>query len=390
MKVGIDIRHLSARQNGGIAEYTINLIDNLSALYPNTEFKIFSAGRSIPNIASRWQKKENILLKHFNLPNRFLDSALRFSKKPFIDNLLGGVDVFLSPHFLLTSLSSRCPHVLVMHDLSFIRFPELFSLSDKIWHGLMNPRNQVFKADHIIAVSHSTKKDLINIWNIPESKINVVHSGIDPSFTDIISQDNRKEMVRGKYNLPANFILALSAVEPRKNHVNLIRAFTELKKRHIGFTKDVFLVIAGSYSKNNKIFQEAKSSPYKDSILFTGFIDAKDKPFIYDLARIFVYPSLFEGFGFPPLEAMSRGIPTIVSSRSSLPEITDDAAVNVDPYNISALALVMKELFEDENIRQFLSKKGKIKAAEYNWNKTASAVYAILEDTINQKNQQIS
>ncbi len=384
MIVGIDIRHLAARRSGGIAGYTVHLVDYLSKVFPNTTFKLFSAGRSSSFAENIWLKKSNIVLKHINVPNRFLDPSLRFLKIPHIDRFMGGVDVFLSPHFLLTALSVSCPRVLVIHDLSFVRFPELFSRQDKLWHGLMDPKSQAQKAARIVAVSLATKKDLINIWGISSKKIEVIYSGIEASFLDRLAQSEEKEEIKKKYNLPERFILALSVIEPRKNYINLIKAFEILKSSQNKSIENLSLVIAGPLVHGAATtIAAAKRSPLSSRIIFTDFIEEKDKPLVYDLSDIFVYPSIFEGFGFPPLEAMARGIPTIVSNRSSLPEITGEAALSIDPYNISALAGAMGRLLEDIDAHSFLKQKGRDKAKTYDWNNTAKQVHFILEQTAN-------
>ena len=390
MIVGIDIRHLSARQSGGIAGYTVHLIDYLSKTFPDTTFKLFSTGKSSAVAEKIFKDRKNFVLKHINLPNRFLDPSFRFLKVPLIDRLMGGIDVFLSPHFLSTALSASCPRILIIHDLSFVRFPELFSWQDKLWHGLMDPKAQTQKADRIITVSMATKKDLMNIWKTPENKIKVVHSGIDQFFMDRAAHEGEREEIKTKYKLPGRFILALSAIEPRKNYVNLIKAFEILKNSDPKSSSNLSLVIAGPLThRASDTVATAKRSPHKSEIIFTDFIDENDKPLVYDLAEIFVYPSLFEGFGFPPLEAMARGIPTIVSNRSSLPEIVGEAALSVDPYNISALADTMGRLLKDENARNFLKQKGISKAKEYDWNIAVGQIHSILEQEVGLKRNKI-
>ena len=374
VKLGIDIRHLSRGYSGGIAEYTINLLDALVRNFPEETFKLFSSGRYPPDIANKWLMHKNISLHHLALPNRFLDPTSRLLAIPSVDKFIGGVDVFLSPHFLLTALSDKCRRVMIIHDLSFVRYPEFFSVRDRLWHWLMSPKTQVKLADVVVSVSDSTKRDLISIWRIDRNKIHTVYPGI-AQFAEHTSI-NYARLVADRYNLPDNFILALSVIEPRKNYVSLIRAFEVFKTAHPDTSKDLGLVIAGPLSKrSDEVSRAVKSSLFSKAIFLPGFIDEKDKAAIYRLAKVFVYPSVFEGFGFPPLEAMAAGIPVIVSARASLPEIVANAALCVDPYDISALASAIMTMLEDTEARDFLVNAGLNRAASFSWDQAAQRIY---------------
>ena len=386
MIIGVDIRHLLASQEGGIAQYTVCLLDKLIEKFPASTFKLFYSGRKISAIAKRWEEKNNVVIRHLKLPNRFLDPAFKFLSYPKIDQLIGGLDVFLSPHFLLTPLSVACPRVLVIHDLSFERFPGFFSHRDLLWQNFMHPKSQAQHADAIISVSGSTRRDLMAIWGIDGGKIKVVYPGIGFISDGRKNNIQEHEKIIKKYSLPENFILALSVIEPRKNYNGLIMAFELFDEISFPKNKNISLVIAGPKPKSaREVVLAVGRSKLRDRIFLPGFIDEADKACLYAAARIFVYPSFFEGFGFPPLEAMALGTPTVVSNRSSLPEIVGDAAIAIDPHNISEMARIMAELFADDNVRNILSEKGKIKALEYEWGRTAEQIYGILEGVVNKK-----
>ena len=237
----------------------------------------------------------------------------------------------------------------------------------------MDAKREVQKADKIIAVSESTKSDLINLYKINPDKIEVIYSGVGKQFSQIKNNQKKIKLILRKYNLPHEFILYFGTIEPRKNLIGLIKAFEVLKD------KNCKLVIAGTKGWLYKdILKTAKESKKRKDIIFTGFIEESDKPYLYNLSKIFVYPSFFEGFGFPPLEAMACGIPTIVSSNSSLPEVVGNAALMINPMNIDELAWAMDILLSDENLRKKLIKDGLKQAQKFSWQKCAQKTLDIL------------
>ena len=217
----------------------------------------------------------------------------------------------------------------------------------------------------------------MKIYKIDDEKIKVVYSGIN-SVSNIEPSEASISKIRNKYKLPENYILYLGTIEPRKNIIGIIRAFEELKKHNI--KKNYKLVIAGSKGWLCKdVFEVAKNSTVINDIFFTGFVDDEDKSILYKLAEIFVYPSFYEGFGFPPLEAMQNGTPIITSNFSSLPEAVGDAAIMVNPYNIDELARAMENLLNDDNLKNNLIQKGFQQTKKFSWQKCAGETLEILK-----------
>lgn len=416
MKIGIDIRVLGKKRRTGVEDYTINLLSNLLSIDKLTysaaagiKYKLFYNGFRRPDLRYDFLKLPNIKLKKLRIPNRVLDLSLRFLKFPKIDKLLGGVDIFLSPHFLLVPVMKKTKTIVVFYDLSFVRFPEFFSFFKLLWHKFIYPQKQAQKADIIVAISESTKDDLLSIYGIREEKIKVIYPGIDEKFKPVEKDDSNLIRVIKKYKLPvsltggpdsqsageAGFILYFGTIEPRKNIVGLIKAFEQIKERGNNFSskvkwrgfegkvkphKDKFfdfsslkLVIAGTKGwLYEEVFEKAKKSKFSKDIIFTGFIDEEDKLYLYNLAQVFVYPSFFEGFGLPPLEAMACGAPVIVSNKSSLPEVVGDGAVMVNPYNVDEISWAIKEILENQELRECLAKQGLKRAREFSWFKAAN------------------
>lgn len=378
MIIGIDIRMLVRGMKTGVEEYTVNLLENMLSLDKNIKFKLFYNGYKKVELDHDWLKFSNVELKQYRIPNRFLDASSYFFNYPKIDKLLREVDVFFSPHIFLSSVSKKCRTITTFHDLSFEKYPEFYSASKNYWHFSMNPKKQAREADKIIAVSESTKDDLVKIYGVNPDKIKVIYSGINQELR-IENKESRILEIRKKYNLPENYILYLGTLEPRKNIIGMIKAFELFKKkfrfqrRHSGILPSEFkLVVAGSKGwLYEDIFKMVKNSPAKNDIIFTGFIDDKDKSILYSQSELFIYPSFYEGFGFPPLEAMTCGTPVITSNFSSLPEAVGNAAVMINPYNLDELYKAMKMVLNDDKLKNILIKKGFEQTKKFSWQKCA-------------------
>ena len=384
MIIGIDIRILGNPIKSGIEEYAENLVPHLIKEGGDIQFKLFysSRGNFLPEYD--WLREPNIALYKFSYPNNLLFASSRFLNRPFIDSMVGGVDVFFFPHFFISSLAPSCKRVTTFHDLSYMHFPEHLTLRKKIWHNFqMIPEWQAKFSDRIIAVSESTKNDLINFYKIDPARIEVIYSG---STNSAYAEDVDIDKFKKEKNLPNRFVLFLGKLEPRKNVANLIRAFNLFKSHGRGTNqinamggKDYHLVIAGDKGwMHQDIFKEVERSPYKSKIIFTGHIGDEERFSYYRAADVFVYPSFFEGFGFPPLEAMSCGTPVITSRNSSLPEVVGDAAIMVDPYDIDELEFWISKLLEDETLKAILVAKGRERAKHFNWKATAQKTLDIL------------
>ena len=369
MIIGIDIRVLGSGVKSGVQEYTENLLANLLPLDNNIKFKLFYSSFKDNLKKYDWMKLPNVEVFSFRLSNKLLFGLSRLLDRPHVDRLIGGADKFFSPHFLLASLSSDCKRVTTFHDLSYIRFKEFFSWKRNMWHKFqVRLLSQTNLSDRIIAVSQSTKKDLIEKYNYPSDKIRIIYSGI----SDYISRPSEKELAlfRIENRLPDEFILFLGKLEPRKNISGLIKAFNLLKSSNE--FENLNLVIVGSPGWLYKsIYLEVEASEYKDQIIFKNYIKDEDRRFYYSLASVFVYPSFFEGFGFPPLEAMACGTPVLASFNSSLPEVIGDGGILVDPHSVVDISNAVKSIFTDLSLRERLVKNGLERARFFTWDRCA-------------------
>ncbi len=365
MKIGIDARCLQDKQKTGVAEYALGVFEYLFSAHPQDEFLLFFNSYHEIDFDLEWLKKyPNVSTKKFSFPNKLINIAFYFLNWPKVDKMLGGVDVFYMPNPSFVALSKYCRKIVTVHDLSFERFPETFSLKRRIWHFMVNPRKLCRQGDKIWAVSESTRQDLEVIYGINSQKISVNLPPFDfRRFLPEKLSSEKLEEVSVKYNLPSEFILFIGTVEPRKNITALIDAFAQLKREASIDTKDLKLVIAGGNGwLYNDVFEKIESNPFRNDIILTDFISDEDKPFIYRLSKIFVYPSIFEGFGYPPIEAMASGIPTVTSNCSSIPEVVEDGAILIDPYRPYEITIAMKKLLFDKNLYQYYSEKGRLQA----------------------------
>ena len=374
MTIGIDIRVLARGTRTGVEEYTINLLSEFLPLEPKNNYQLFYNAYQKAKLNYSWLSLANVKLKDFRIPNRLFFIATRYANQPKVDRLLGGVGLYFNPHFFTAPLSPGCKKIITFHDLSFERYPQFFSWRKRLWQKfLMEARREAEEADKIIAVSQSTKDDLINLYGIESKKIKVIYSGVGKQFRPIKKRSATPKLKK-KYNLPGEFILYFGTIEPRKNLIGLIKAFELLRDKH-----SIKLVVAGTKGwLYQDIFKAAQESKYSQDIIFTGFIEEADKPALYNLAQLFVYPSFFEGFGFPPLEAMACGLSTIVSHTSSLPEVVGQGALMIDPYNIDELAWAMETALTDSNLREQLIKKGIEQAKKFSWPKCARETLKII------------
>lgn len=363
-------------------EYTINLLRNLFSVDKKNTYVLFFNSFKRPKVnLSEFEKYKNVSIKIYRYPNKLLNFLFWYFGWPKIDKLIGGTDVIFSPNIIFSAWSKKTKAVFTIHDLSFERCPETFSAKRRLWHMLINPKKLCRSADKIISVSDSTKNDLREIYQISEAKIKTIYSGISESFKIINRNDPKLIEVKNKYNLPYKFILYLGTIEPRKNIIGIIRAYNQFRKINHSELNAYKLVIAGASGwKQEQIFKEIKNSPFKNDIIFSGFIDDEDKPAIYNLASLFIYPSFLEGFGFPPLEAISCGVPVITSNNSSFPEITGRAGTMIDPDRPDEIFQAMKNILLDKNLRENLIKKGLEQAKKFNWQKTAREFLEVMQN----------
>jgi len=274
-------------------------------------------------------------------------------------DLLHGL-AFASP------LAAGCPTIVTVHDLSFLRFPAAFRAFQRLYLGLIT-RISTRRAARVIAVSESTRQDVIAFCGVAEENVVVVPNGVTDAFKP--ADAAAVGVFRAAKKLPEHFILFVGTLEPRKNLVRLIDAFAACRR---GATRPAKLVLAGGKGWfYETAFRRVHELSLDDEVIFPGFVPPDELPWWYRAADLFVYPSLFEGFGLPVLEAMACGTPTITSTASSLPEVAGDAALLVNPEDTGALSEAIRRVLDDPSLRESLRGAGLRQAAQFSWTRTA-------------------
>lgn len=359
MKIGIDIRStLKPAQRTGIGQYTINLVNAFAEVNSQDRFYLYSR----KNPFNRRKRLPRLPAKNFAHKVDYFKCNL--------DKIIGKVDVFHTSDYRF--LKPRHGKIIVtIHGLSTKSSPEEHTREtvDKLNKELEDMHTRV---DALIAVSNFVKEIIIKYLDFPEEKIFPIYPGLNKNFHLLESNQTRSYLT--KYNLPEKFILSVGVLEPHKNYESLIKGFALLKKRYKIAHK---LVIVGKKGwKYEKIFSLVKSLDLKQDIIFTGYISNRELPFIYNLSNAFVCPWLYGGFNFPMIEAFGCGVPVITSNTSACAEIAQDAALQVDPYDIEKLAENTFKVLDNEELRQSLKRKSLCRAKDFSWQKCA-------QDTLN-------
>lgn len=376
MNLGIDVRTLMSPTRTGVGEYAFELLSAVFSLPSEDQFYLLYNGqRKATHYLPRWNQP-NVHSAGTGWPNKIFNATTALARWPFLTSPLAPekkLDAVFLPHINFTALPPGTKYVVTVHDLTFRLFPQFFSAKQRLWHHLAQPERLIRNAAHIITPSDATRRDVIEQLSIPESRVTTVYPGLASNVANPTEADSNR--VIEKYHLPSRFILFLGTIEPRKNIVGLLEAFVRLQKTSQEFN-DVELVIAGADGWLNKeIHQTISRTPQVRSI---GFVSPADKPALYKLARVFVYPSFYEGFGFPVLEAMAAGTPVITSNRSSLPEITRGAALLVDPYAVHEMAEAIRWILSDEKLHDWYRTKGLENVKKFSWHKSAREFLEIM------------
>jgi glycosyltransferase involved in cell wall biosynthesis len=341
MNIAIDIRCLDDHPLTGVGVYTRHLLSALLKRDTTNRYFLFHSGLHRSSFPE-WQLP-HVREIFLHIPNKLLTASFLLTKKPRIDRWIEKqihepIDLFFFPN--LNFFAVNCPYVITAHDLSDEIFPDFFSTRARWRYQLLHPTTTFSHAAHVVAVSRNTATDLQTRYHLPTEKISTIYPGIDQKSATAIEQyDPRVTAFKKEKNLPDRFILFLGTHEPRKNVTSVIAAFEQFKKQDHHRTHLV-LVGKSGYGYDSLKKQTARSTARAD-IMMLPYVPDDEKPFLYYLAQAFVFPSYYEGFGFPPLEALAQGCPTIIGNNSSLSEICGNEAIQINPYDTAQLAQAM-------------------------------------------------
>ncbi len=361
MRIGIDFTSAS-RERAGIGRYARELIRALSRIDHANQYVLFVPRDARADLlAFDWPP--NFKVVRAPLTERYLAALWHRARVPLpMEALVGTIDVCYSPDFLLPPTFAKRKLVTV-HDLSYVRVPECFPQPLLNYLNRAVPRS-VARADMILADAASTQRDLIDVYRVPPAKIKVLYSGVDARFRPDVSAGSKmrvRELTRGK-----PYLLSVSTIQPRKNYARLIEAFAQIA------SSELQLVVAGGKGwMYEQVFQTVERLGLQERVLFPQFVSDDDLPALYAGATLFVYPSLYEGFGLPVAEAMACGAPVVSSNASSLPEVGGDAVLYFDPRDVDAMVEIICRALSDESLRRDLRARGFAQAKKFSWEKAA-------------------
>lgn len=379
MIVAFDVNSLRGIKTG-VGIYSYNLIQALRDLCANDTFKYYSCSilkGGLKNPVDIPTDSLNLIYS-MRISQKLLFNLWKYLKFPKIELLIGRVDI-VHGLFHLVPITRKAKKVVTIYDLTFITHPETHSPSNiKVLWRLTE--YSVEESDAILTISENTKKDIMRYLHVPEGKIEVIYPGYDDKVFRKIQNQAILDQTRTKYKLPSSFILAVGTIEPRKNLNLLFRAYAKLPT---GFRKKHKLVVTGGegwLNENLNLYKQIDSLGITHDITFTGYLHHDEGlPLVYNAADLFVYPSLYEGFGFPPLEAMACGVPVITSNCSSLPEVVGDAGILIDPHDAEYLANAIQRVYEDADIHRQMSEKGIKQAQKFSWEKCAKETLKVYQ-----------
>ncbi len=386
MKIGIDIRY-ALHTRRGIGSYILNLIENLALIDKINQYFLYT---DVDDTDGVMPKQDNFKIVKLSLNKYSLDRVDRNQTKSKLfaiwEQVLLPIQANADKLDILHCLGNTAPLylnssiqlMLTVHDVMFALPSTILPKPKSLYSSLFNkyctwllPRI-VRRAATTITVSNYSMKDILDYTQIDSHKIHVIYPGIDPGFQRI---DNKTiEEFRNKFNLSTKFILAFGAPDPRKNTVTVLKAFLNFCE----INNDRSLVIAGvSDSYKSTLVKQISLSEFRHRITILPFVNEEDLVSLYNAADLVLYPSLYEGCGFPVLESMACGTPVIAANVTSIPEVAGDAAILVDPLNIDEITDALIELSADEELRRTLIEKGNRQALEFSWRRTAQENFNI-------------
>jgi glycosyltransferase involved in cell wall biosynthesis len=358
--VGVNAHLLSLAEgyrSAGIHWYLHNLLRHLPDADPQIDYTVFLG-------EGRYAEAAGLRRRFSRLPTH--NPSVRILWEQLIQPWVTvRIDVHLlhGPAFV-GPIVSTCPFVVTIHDLSFLLYPGSFRTLNRTYLRAFT-RLSVQRARRVLAVSESTKRDLMQYYHLKPDKIDIVYNGVDSHFRPL--PEDQIEGFRSKRGLPERFILFVGTLEPRKNIVRLVEAYARIPQQPC----PPLVLVGGKGWLYDEVFARVEALNLNDRVRFVGYVPAEELAWWYNAATLFVYPSLYEGFGLPPLEAMACGTPVITSATSSLPEVVGDAGLLVDPTDLDALAMAMEQVLTDGALRTEMRAAGLPRARTFSWQRTA-------------------
>ncbi|MDP4000577.1 MAG: glycosyltransferase family 1 protein [bacterium] len=370
MRIGVDARPFASPTGRGVGHYAEQLVGELVARYPRDTWVLLQTGRR-PWRPGPALRRRNVEIRRVRVPNKLMNASLAAAGRPSLRQLLGDVDVFFMPNLGFLPRLQDTPLVLTVHDLSFERSPELYTRKERWWHAAVRPRRLVAAAARVTTVSEESRRELIRWYGVPSAKVSAIHPGIDRSLKPPTAADRRR--IRRKYGLgPAgdagDYFLYVGAYEPRKNLPRLLDGYRRARRQ--GLRAGLALVGPGTGSGA----EEARAAGAK----VLGYVPAADKAPLYGEALATVLVSRHEGFGFPPLESLACGTPSLVSPLRIFDETVGPGALRA--RSAAGIATELIRLERSPALRRRLVGKGKPRLDRFRWRRAAAETYRLIKE----------
>jgi len=365
MRVAIDARKL---HDFGIGTYIRNLLRHLARTDQNTEF-VLLCGEADLGVAAQLGPNFRAVLEpspNYSLREQVHVPWVLRRERP---------NVYHAPHYVLPA-GVRCPSVVTIHDCIHLMFPQYLPNRVAYAYARAQMWSAARRSNCILTVSEASKRDILHLFNVAPEKIVVVYNAIDSHFS-VTPSEEAVARVRERYQLDHPFVLYVGNIKPHKNLVRLIEAFDELRRGELEDLK--LLIIGDQISKLPALRRAVHRHKLHKHVRFLGYLADDQLAILYRLASVFAFPSLYEGFGLPPLEAMASGTPVVTSNVSSLPEVVGGAAVLVDPYDVDAIVDGLRRVLTNPTLAAEMRQKGIARAREFSWERSVAKTWAVYQ-----------
>lgn len=357
----------------GIGWYTYNIIKKIIQTNPQNSFEVnifdlLNKRKSLEHIPKLFDNPENLSIRKCSIMHHgvYIRNLNTLGLIPYNLFFNSKADIYHFFNFIIPpKIKGRV--VNTVYDMVFIRYPETMNKPTYNIHK-KNLKRSCQDADVILTISENTKKEIVEFMGVSPDKIEIAYPAVD---RNIFYPNKDYKLIKEKYNINNEYILYFGTIEPRKNISSIVKAFKIVSEKN----KDISLVLAGREGwMYEEVFSLVKELGLEEKVIFTGYVPEENVSALYSCALAFVFPSLYEGFGIPPLEAMACGTPVIVSNTSSLPEVTGDAGILVNALDVENIAHEMGRLIEDNSLQSQCAEKGLIQAQKFSWDDSAKKV----------------
>lgn len=376
MRIFINAMHLR-RIRTGVGNYTHHLVEALARVDRENEYTIFcgaSLRQSIPGLANQiWTDSPNFYHRLIRFPYILFKIYVKAFPRG-CNFLLRDANIYHETNYVPFTSQNGCKKISTIFDMSYKLYPE-FHPKKRVFFMSFNEK-KMRNVDHILTISENAKSEIVDILNIPEERVTVTYPACGSSYCLIEDKQHIRSWLEG-LGIRKEFVLYVGTLEPRKNIETILFAVHLLKERK---SADILLVLVGARGWLYRgILNLIEELGLRENVKVLGYIPEEDLPVLYNGAELFVFPSFYEGFGLPPLEAMACGCPVITSSSPSLSEVVGDAGIMVSPYDVEALAFEIERVLHDSELRTHLREKGIARAKQFSWGKCARETLAVYE-----------